>query len=69
MGGPGEKVRPVPECVMTLSGRCDGGVHRYVCRPPGRLTATLAPGIDLKTSCGYAVIPPGPSTESVGVVR
>jgi hypothetical protein len=48
---------PFPECMMTLSGRCDGGVHRYVRRPPGRLTATLAPGIDLKTSRGYAVMP------------
>jgi Bifunctional DNA primase/polymerase, N-terminal len=49
---------PFPECMMTLSGRGDGGVHRYVRRPPGIFTARrLGPGIDLKTSCGYAVMP------------
>jgi len=48
-----------PDCLMTLSGRGDGGTHRYVRRPPGRLTARrLGPGIDLKTSSGYAVMPP-----------
>ena len=48
-----------PDCHMTLSGRGDGGTHRYVRRPPGRLTARrLGPGIDLKTSSGYAVMPP-----------
>jgi hypothetical protein len=48
-----------PVCHMTLSGREDGGFHLYVRRPPGRLTARrLGPGIDLKTSTGYAVKPP-----------
>jgi Bifunctional DNA primase/polymerase, N-terminal len=49
---------PFPECLETVSGRGDGGVHLYVRRPPGRISARrLGPGIDLKTSSGYAVMP------------
>lgn len=49
---------PFPECMMMLSGRGDGGFHLYVRRPAGSLTTRrLGPGIDLKTSSGYAVMP------------
>jgi hypothetical protein len=48
-----------PECLMTFSGRGDGGAHLYVRRPPGRISAhRLGRGIDLKTSNGYAVMAP-----------
>ena len=41
----------LPETLMTLSGRGDGGCHRFFRRPPGRLSCKLlGPGIDLKTS-------------------
>jgi hypothetical protein len=50
---------PFPDCLMTNSGRGDGGRHLYVRRPPGGLTVqSLGSGIDLKTSSGYAVMPP-----------
>lgn len=50
---------PFPDCATTYSGRGDGGRHLYVRRPPGGLTAQcLGPGIDLKTSTGYAVTAP-----------
>jgi Bifunctional DNA primase/polymerase, N-terminal len=50
---------PFTDCLTTNSGRGDGGRHLYVRRPPGRLTARrLGPGVDLKTSSGYAVMPP-----------
>lgn len=53
-----KKYGKFPDCMMTLSGRGDGGSHRYFLRPPGRITARrLGPGIDLKTSAGYAVMP------------
>lgn len=49
----------IPHCLMTLSGRMDGGRHLFMRRPPGKLsTAKLGPGIDLKTSTGYVVVPP-----------
>jgi Bifunctional DNA primase/polymerase, N-terminal len=47
-----------PDCQKTISGRGDGGFHLYVRRPAGKLsTARLGPGIDFKTSTGYAVMP------------
>ena len=50
---------PLPPTLTDLSGRCDGGVHFWFARPPGRLSAKrLGPGIDLKTDTGYAVLPP-----------
>ncbi|WP_442008751.1 bifunctional DNA primase/polymerase [Mycobacterium sp. 2YAF39] len=50
---------PLPETLMTLSGRGDGGCHRFYRRPPGRLShKRLGPGIDLKSSTGYVVLPP-----------
>ena len=49
----------LPETLMTLSGRGDGGCHRFYRRPPGKLShKRLGPGIDLKTSNGYVVLPP-----------
>jgi hypothetical protein len=50
---------PLPDTLMDLSGRGDGGTHYFYRRPPGKLSATrLGPGIDLKTSTGYVVLPP-----------
>lgn len=49
----------LPETLMTVSGRGDGGCHRFYRRPPGRLSQKrLGPGIDLKSSAGYVVLPP-----------
>ncbi len=49
----------LPETLTTISGRGDGGRHLFFRRPSGKLTATrLGPGIDLKTSSGYVVMPP-----------
>jgi hypothetical protein len=54
-----DKHGKLPETLMTLSGRGDGGCHRFYRRPPGMLSRTrLGPGIDLKTSTGYVVLPP-----------
>jgi Bifunctional DNA primase/polymerase, N-terminal len=50
---------PFPECLRTISGRGDGGVHLYVRRPPGRLTVeNLGSGIELKTSRSFGVQAP-----------
>ncbi len=50
---------PLPLTLTDYSGRGDGGAHYWFRRPPGKLTGTrLGPGIDLKTSSGYAVLPP-----------
>jgi hypothetical protein len=47
------------ETLQTVSGRGDGGVHYWYRRPPGKLSSTrLGPGIDIKTSTGYVVLPP-----------
>jgi hypothetical protein len=49
----------LPETLTTLTGRGDGGWHRFYRRPPGKLSAArLGPGIDIKTSLGYVVLPP-----------
>lgn len=49
----------LPETLTDLSGRDDGGAHYFFRRPPGRLIGTrLGPGIDVKTSTGYVVLPP-----------
>jgi hypothetical protein len=48
-----------PDCMMQISGRGDGGTHRFVRLPAGDLDAKrLGPGIDFKTSTGYAVMAP-----------
>lgn len=50
---------PLPETLTTVSGRGDGGRHLFYRRPSGKLSARrLGPGIDLKTSSGYVVLPP-----------
>lgn len=49
----------LPETLTTISGRGDGGRHLFFRRPSGRLTGKrLGPGIDLKSSSGYVVMPP-----------
>lgn len=55
----------LPETLTVFSGRGDGGRHLYFRRPPGKLTgASLGPGIDLKVSTGYVVVPPSLHPES-----
>jgi Bifunctional DNA primase/polymerase, N-terminal len=49
----------LPKTLTDLSGRGDGGAHYFYRRPPGKLSATrLGPGIDIKSSTGYVVLPP-----------
>ena len=49
----------LPETLTTISGRGDGGRHLFFRCPTGKLTGKrLGPGIDLKTSAGYVVMPP-----------
>ncbi|MGH3265791.1 MAG: bifunctional DNA primase/polymerase [Trebonia sp.] len=49
----------LPHTLTTVSGRGDGGVHLFYRRPPGKLSAKrLGPGIDIKTSSGYVMLPP-----------
>lgn len=62
-----ERYGSFPDSMTVLSGRGDGGHHRFVRRPPGRLTSTLlGPGIDLKTSTGYTVMPPSVHPDTGG---
>lgn len=50
---------PMPHTHSTLSGRMDGGLHRFYRRPAGKLhTANLGPGFDIKDHAGYVVMPP-----------
>lgn len=49
----------LPATLTAISGRGDGGMHRYYRRPVGSLTSKLlGGGIDIKTSAGYVVAPP-----------
>jgi hypothetical protein len=49
----------LPETLMTLSGRGDGGRHLFYRRPAGKLSGKrLGAGIDIKTSTGYVVLAP-----------
>lgn len=49
----------LPETLTTVSGRGDGGRHLFYRRPAGKLSSKrLGPGIDLKMSTGYVVLPP-----------
>jgi hypothetical protein len=49
----------LPTTLTAWSGRGDGGHHRYYLNPGGTLSARrLPPGIDVKTSTGYCVMPP-----------
>jgi hypothetical protein len=53
------RYEPLPQTLMTISGRGDGGRHLFYRRPPGRLSAKrLGAGIDIKTSSGYVVLAP-----------
>jgi Bifunctional DNA primase/polymerase, N-terminal len=53
------KYGPLPTTLTDMSGRGDGGRHLFFRRPAGKLTdKCLGGGIDLKTSTGYAVLPP-----------
>jgi Bifunctional DNA primase/polymerase, N-terminal len=53
------KFSKLPQTLTDYSGREDGGAHYFYRRPPGTLSATrLGPGIDIKTSGGYVVLPP-----------
>jgi hypothetical protein len=49
----------LPDTLMTLSGRGDGGRHLFYRRPPGKLSSKrLGAGVDIKTSTGYVVLAP-----------
>ncbi|MGY1836485.1 bifunctional DNA primase/polymerase [Blastococcus sp. SYSU DS0510] len=49
----------LPNTRTAMSGRGDGGRHLYFRHPGGRLTSSrLGPGLDIKTSAGYMVMPP-----------
>jgi len=48
---------PLPATLTAVSGRGDGGHHRYFLRPVGVLKARPAPGLDVKAN-GYMVMPP-----------
>jgi hypothetical protein len=50
---------PLPPTRVSLSGRGDGGHHRWFLHPGGQLSAArLGGGVDLKTHAGYVVLPP-----------
>lgn len=50
---------PLPKTLCTISGRGDGGSHRFYRRPPGKLSSMrLGPGIDIKLDTGYVVVAP-----------
>ena len=48
----------VPDTLTVVSGRGDGGSHRYFLRPDGPISGARVPkGIDLKRN-GYMIMPP-----------
>jgi hypothetical protein len=54
---------PLPPTRTSLSGRCDGGQHRWFLHPGGALSVAALrrrgyAGLDLKTHHGYVVLPP-----------
>ena len=54
----------LPETLMTVSGRGDGRAHYFYRLPHGKLCSRrLGPGIDIKTSAGYVVLPPSIHTD------
>jgi len=66
---------PLPRTLTHLSGRLDGGCHRFYWAPPGELAgALLVPGIeeipidergvDIKAAGGYVVMPPTPHPDT-----
>lgn len=51
--------QPLPATLTAISGRGDGGSHRYWLHPGGDISAKrLPPGYDIKTHAGYCVLPP-----------
>jgi Bifunctional DNA primase/polymerase, N-terminal len=49
----------LPTTRVSVSGRGDGGHHLWFLHPGGQLSAArLGPGLDLKTSSGYVLLPP-----------
>jgi hypothetical protein len=49
----------LPGTRVSVSGRGDGGQHRWFLHPGGRLSAArLGAGVDLKTHRGYVLLPP-----------
>lgn len=49
----------LPSTLTVISGRRDGGHHRYYLHPGGQLSASRIPnGIDVKKNTGYCVAPP-----------
>jgi hypothetical protein len=50
---------PLPPTRVSVSGRGDGGQHRWFLHPGGQLAAArLGAGVDLKTHAGYVLLPP-----------
>ncbi len=50
---------PLPPTRVSLSGRGDGGQHRWFLHPGGPLSASrLGQGLDVKTQAGYVLLPP-----------
>ena len=50
---------PLPPTRVSVSGRGDGGQHRWFLHPGGAVSAAqLGGGLDLKTHAGYVVLPP-----------
>ncbi len=50
---------PLPPTRISLSGRGDGGQHRWFLHPGGPLSAArLGAGLDVKTHSGYVLLPP-----------
>ena len=55
---------PLPETLITVSGRLDGGHHYFFRRPHGRLLTKPLPGLDVKTSSGYTIHAPSVHPDS-----
>ncbi len=50
---------PLPPTRISVSGRGDGGQHRWFLHPGGPLSAArLGHGLDVKTQAGYVLLPP-----------
>jgi hypothetical protein len=50
---------PLPPTRVSVTGRGDGGQHRWFLHPGGQLSAArLGAGVDLKTHAGYVLLPP-----------
>lgn len=57
----------LPRTLTHLSGRMDGGMHRFYRHPGGKLTAKqLGLGFDIKDSSGYVVAPPSVHPDTGG---